>query len=177
MVAAPEAAAPEAAPRTRGERAPPPMRSACSCSGHLSIAKTSRLLSPPPHLTPPPLSYLHRLPPHLLRVSQELVDRLYDEFGHQPFTILLPSSATASRGDAPLFSRGRSVLHSIIERFLASGGWSEWAASGGLAASAAVGLELQAAKAREPLPPPSNGKPKKQPPQPPPDPSKWDGWD
>jgi len=109
--------------------------------------------------------------------EEELVDRLYDEFGHQPFTILLPSSATASRGDAPLFSRGRSVLHSIIERFLASGGWSEWAASGGLAASAAVGLELQAAKAREPLPPPSNGKPKKQPPQPPPDPSKWDGWD
>ena len=38
--------------------------------------------------------------------EDELVDRLYAEFGHQPFTILLPSNAVAERGDAPLFERG-----------------------------------------------------------------------
>ena len=59
-----------------------------------------------------------------------LVDRLYDEFGAQPFTILRPSSAVVARGDAPLFERGRSVLHSIIERFLDSEEWDEWAAGG-----------------------------------------------
>ena len=38
--------------------------------------------------------------------EDQLLDRLYDEFGHQPFTILLPSSKAADRGDAPLFERG-----------------------------------------------------------------------
>ena len=37
--------------------------------------------------------------------ENELVDRLYDEFGAQPFTILLPSSAVAARGDAASLAR------------------------------------------------------------------------
>ena len=37
--------------------------------------------------------------------ESELVDRLYGEFGQQPFTILLPSNSAAARGDAPLFDR------------------------------------------------------------------------
>ena len=85
-----------------------------------------------------------------------LVDKLYDEFGNQPFNILLPNQAVASRGDAPLFERGRSVCHpflrsiyaihfffslvytcgsqvlqSIIERFLVSDEWDTWAVNAG----------------------------------------------
>ena len=64
------------------------------------------------------------------------------------------------------------MLHSIVERFLASGAWMD----------ATAGLELLPTATREPLPPPKNNgesaqKPKKRPPQPPPEPKQWDGWD
>ena len=51
------------------------------------------------------------------------------EFGHQPFTILLPSNAAAARGDAPLFERGRDILSDILIRFIQSDEWSHWCAS------------------------------------------------
>jgi len=113
-----------------------------------------------------------------------LVDRLYDEFGHQPFTILLPSSAAASRGDAPLFERGRSVLLSLIERFLTSPGWSRWAASADkpTAPEWPRGMRPLADAAEDNLAPPTEPQPQKpknskatQAPAPPPD--SWDGWD
>ena len=124
--------------------------------------------------------------------ESDLVDRLYDEFGTQPFDILLPSNAAAVRGDAPLFERGRSVLQTIIEQFLDSSEWRRWESSGGMASplpnqppapiggygggapsnsrrSAGVGgaVELapqgaQLQSAREPSPSP---------------PPQWDGWD
>jgi len=126
----------------------------------------------------------------------ELVDRLYDEFGQEPFTILLPSSAAANRGDAPLFEQGRSVLHSIVERFLTSSEWQGWAASGGapLGASgasgasgvsasagvAAVGTSSSAPTQPQQQPPKKNGmaeaKPKPKPKAKPKD-TAWDGWD
>eukprot|EP00325_Prymnesiales_sp_UTEX-LB-985_P006572 CAMPEP_0174700392 /NCGR_PEP_ID=MMETSP1094-20130205/5352_1 /TAXON_ID=156173 /ORGANISM="Chrysochromulina brevifilum, Strain UTEX LB 985" /LENGTH=396 /DNA_ID=CAMNT_0015897861 /DNA_START=287 /DNA_END=1477 /DNA_ORIENTATION=+ len=58
--------------------------------------------------------------------EQELVDKLYDEFGQQPFTIMLPSTSAMSKGDAPFFERGQSVLLSVLERFLASDEWGTW---------------------------------------------------
>ena len=61
----------------------------------------------------------------------DLLDRLYDEFGRQPFSILLPSKAAISRGDAPLFERGRSVLGTIISSFFASSEWQSWAGGAG----------------------------------------------
>jgi len=60
--------------------------------------------------------------------EEQLVDSLYAEFGHQPFTIMLPNRSTAARGDAPLYERGQSVLHAVLERFLVSGEWSTWLA-------------------------------------------------
>jgi len=98
--------------------------------------------------------------------EDQLLDRLYDEFGHQPFTILLPSSKAADRGDAPLFERGRSILLDILERFVASPDWR--------------GLMLSRVDAPLPVRPPVPApevEPQAQPqPQAAP-PKQWDGWD
>lgn len=107
-----------------------------------------------------------------------VVDRLYDEFGKQPFTILLPSSAVAARGDAPLFERGRSVLHSIVERFLLSEEWSGWAAGRATAEAAAAArpAELQerdGASAIAASPPPTKANTA----GPYAPAAAWDGWD
>jgi len=56
----------------------------------------------------------------------ELLDALYDEFGDEPFTILFPTESQASRGDAPLFERGRSILRDVLCGFLESEDWAEW---------------------------------------------------
>ena len=107
--------------------------------------------------------------------ESELVDRLYDEFGHQPFTILLPSEAAANRGDAPLFERGRGVLQDILGRFVISDEWRGWARSEHGAAllhtSATAPLrvkeeesESEGVKLPKKQPPPAKGR-------------EWDGWD
>jgi len=104
--------------------------------------------------------------------ESDLVDRLYDEFGHQPFSILLPSSAAAQRGDAPLFERGRSVLESIVGRFLISGEWQQWASDSPRELRGAVEplAMLEPNEAPEPGRQPQETKP-------PPPPDTWDGWD
>jgi len=58
--------------------------------------------------------------------EDSLLDALYGEFGEEPCTILLPSRSSASRGDAPLFERGRGVLGNIVGGFLASDDWGRW---------------------------------------------------
>lgn len=101
----------------------------------------------------------------------ELVDRLYLEFGEQPFDILLPSNSAAARGDAPLFERGRSVLQDIVGRFFLSNEWKSWSRS-------EEGTELLTRSASAPLDEPQIATSTPQPPpaQPPP-PQQWDGWD
>ena len=111
----------------------------------------------------------------------ELVDRLYLEFGAQPFTILLPTEAIVARGDAPLFVSGRAVMQSIIERFLASG----------LAITrrpprrprpprcGRMRRAADAAARREPTPTPTPPEEEAVPPEAsaPPEETVWDGWD
>ena len=60
-----------------------------------------------------------------------MLDGLYDEFGAQPFAILLPSAAVARRGDAPLFERGRSILLAALQGFLRSEDYAEMLREGG----------------------------------------------
>jgi hypothetical protein len=113
-------------------------------------------------------------------LQSSLIDRLYSEFGHQPFTILLPNGATVSRGHAPLFTRGRSILRDILERFLLSSPWQAWALGNGLADTAVelVGAEQGVQTPSSPSTPQAMPKPKgsvqKQ--QQPTD-ETWDGWD
>jgi len=108
----------------------------------------------------------------------QLVDRLYGEFGEQPFDILLPSTSAASRGDAPLFERGRSVLVDILQRFIASDTWS-----GLLLARSLGGLDGAVVTPRPRLKkaPQRRAQPvaraKAPPLKPPPTPGAWDGWD
>ena len=116
----------------------------------------------------------------------ELVDRLYLEFGAQPFTILLPTEAIVARGDAPLFVSGRAVMQSIIERFLASAGWQRLLYSpallDGLAGLDAVECAVPPTPPLVEEPPPTPTPPEEEeavPPEAgaPPEETVWDGWD
>ena len=131
-------------------RAPHPPANALTTRTHHGICAQPHAIrrhAPPPRLERmPSFSRSLRALPQLVQISDlemalvrdavwsavqefrlpnesELVDRLYAEFGAQPFTLLLPSNAAAERGNAPLFERGRSVLLDILERFLASESW------------------------------------------------------
>jgi len=51
---------------------------------------------------------------------------LYDEFGDEPFAILLPTQSQADRGDAPFYEAARDVLQGTLTQFLASEDWRQW---------------------------------------------------
>jgi len=108
-----------------------------------------------------------------LPAEEDLVDRLYAQFGEQPFSILLPSQTAASRGDAPLYERGRSVLKSILARFVVSNEWRAWSRSEGGAALLAESIASPLEEETLPPPPPAEAPP----PRAPPKPLSWDGWD
>jgi len=58
--------------------------------------------------------------------EESLLDALYDDFGAEPFAILLPTQSQVDRGDAPFFEAGRDVLHGTLTQFLASADWRAW---------------------------------------------------
>ena len=57
--------------------------------------------------------------------EDQLLDRLYHEFGDEPFAILLPRSDRRA-DSAPFFESGRDVLRGTLSKFLASDDWGEW---------------------------------------------------
>lgn len=57
--------------------------------------------------------------------EDQLLDRLYHEFGDEPFAILLPRSDRRA-DSAPFFESGRDVLRGTLSQFLASDDWGEW---------------------------------------------------
>lgn len=57
--------------------------------------------------------------------EDQLLDRLYHEFGDEPFAILLPRSERRADG-APFFESGRDVLRGTLSQFLASNDWGVW---------------------------------------------------
>jgi len=57
--------------------------------------------------------------------EEQLLDRLYGEFGDEPFSILLPRAERRADG-APFFESGRDVLRGTLSQFLASDDWGEW---------------------------------------------------
>ena len=128
--------------------------------------------------------------------EDELLDALYDEFGSEPFAILLPTQSQAERGDAPFYEAGRDVLHGTLSKFLVSDDWRDWALRDGAAAAATTTATAEASSApvedtststQEPTdshaPEGMGGASRKaadaavEPPTAQPQKSSWDGWD
>jgi len=121
--------------------------------------------------------------------ESQMLDSLYGDFADEPFKILLPGERDVSRGISPLFDRGRSVLHAVLSRFLASDDWREWQSTIVFAASNATASNATADDAVGPSPapaesgiggtgaPPDEGGASGDRPDGPTGPASWDGWD
>ena len=114
--------------------------------------------------------------------EEELLDALYDDFGAEPFEILLPKQNQADRGGAPFFDAGRDVLRGTLSNFLSSDDWARWMHEQ-RQQPGSTGMRLAAVEPLPQLPtvPPVEGgaleasrieEPAVQS-----DPAKWDGWD
>ncbi len=112
--------------------------------------------------------------------EEELLDALYDDFGAEPFEILLPKQNQADRGGAPFFDAGRDVLRGTLSNFLSSEDWARWMQEQ-RQQPGSTGMRLAAVEPppEAPAVPPAEAAEASRTEEPavPLDPAKWDGWD